>query len=398
MTSCDERRYGQWEHVSWWDFVGAESRSNEYQRVAATSLTRALVAAKEKVASTRTIGNMGEAFVMNIMGRGNDGALDRVLDLPTNEAWINPWVKHLKSLGVRFETGQKIEALEMRGGRVAAARARDRKGRRRRVDADWFFCTMPVERARNLWSRDVLAADPSLELTHELYPDWMVGVQYYLKRKVEITRGHLTFLDSPWAITALTQGQFWEDRDFSGDYGNGEVVDCLSCDVSDWDSPGILYGKTAKRCTPSEVAREVWAQIKAHLEDTGESYLPRDVLHSWFIDPGVRWHPERQRNSNATPLLVNTIGSWEKRPKAQISIPNLFLGSDYVQTDIDLATMEGANESAREAVNALLEVSGSKAEPAAKYKLYDPPEFEAAKQADAELFRQGQPNALDTGP
>jgi hypothetical protein len=29
------------------------------------------------------------------------------------------------------------------------------------------------------------------------------------------------------------------------------------------------------------------------------------------------------------------------------------------------------------------------------YKLYDPPEFEAAKAADAELYRQGLPNALD---
>src|SRR3989442_1584557 len=61
LTSCDERRFGQWEYVSWWDFVGAESRSEEYQHVAARGLTRSLVAAKERLASTRTIGNMGEA-------------------------------------------------------------------------------------------------------------------------------------------------------------------------------------------------------------------------------------------------------------------------------------------------------------------------------------------------
>ena len=38
---------------------------------------------------------------------------------------------------------------------------------------------------------------------------------------------------------------------------------------------------------------------------------------------------------------------------------NLFLAGDYVQTDIDLATMEGANESARAAVNAMLEEPAS---------------------------------------
>ena len=31
LTSCDERRFGQWEHVSWWDFVKAEGKSEEYQ-------------------------------------------------------------------------------------------------------------------------------------------------------------------------------------------------------------------------------------------------------------------------------------------------------------------------------------------------------------------------------
>jgi uncharacterized protein with NAD-binding domain and iron-sulfur cluster len=119
------------------------------------------------------------------------------------------------------------------------------------------------------------------------------------------------------------------------------------------------------------------------------------MVHSWHLDPAIKWHPARGRNSNAEPLLVNTVGSWEKRPTARTKIPNLFLSGDYVQTDVDLATMEGANESGRAAVNALLEASGSTAEPAAMYKLYDPPEFEAAKAADRELYKQGQPNALD---
>ena len=85
----------------------------------------------------------------------------------------------------------------------------------------------------------------------------------------------------------------------------------------------------------------------------------------------------------------------EKRPQARTKIPNLFLSGDYVQTDVDLATMEGANESGRAAVNALLEASGSKAEPVKMYRLYDPPEFEAAKAVDRELYKQGQPNLLD---
>jgi uncharacterized protein with NAD-binding domain and iron-sulfur cluster len=228
-----------------------------------------------------------------------------------------------------------------------------------------------------------------------LFVDWMNGIQFYLRKPLNVVRGHMTFMDAPWAVTALTQNQFWAGRKFTRDYGDGSVVDCLSVDVSDWDTPGVLYNKPARYCTKRQVANEVLAQIKLHLNDNGQDVLTDDMIHSYHLDPAIAWSKRRGRNSNDEPLLVNTVGTWEKRPKAGTNVPNLLVAGDYVQTDVDLATMEGANESGRAAVNALLERSGSKAEPATMYKLYDPPEFEAAKLTDAELYRLGQPNLLD---
>jgi uncharacterized protein with NAD-binding domain and iron-sulfur cluster len=301
-------------------------------------------------------------------------------------------VVELRKRGVRFRVGYEVERLVMHGGRVDHAIAHHR-GRRRVIEADWFISAMPVERARRLLNRRLLAVDPSLDGMHDLFYDWMSGIQFFLRDRVDITAGHMTFIDAPWALTALDQAQFWPGHDLPGDYGNGKVKDTLSVDISNWDAKGILYGKIAKRCTKQEIANEVWAQIKLH--KTAGDRLPDGIVHSYFLDPGIHWHPRRGRNTNETPLLVNTVGSWEKRPQARTKVPNLFLAGDYVQTDIDLATMEGANESARAAVNALLDTVDSNAERATMYKLYDPPEFEAAKQADAELYRQGRPNALD---
>ena len=178
-------------------------------------------------------------------------------------------------------------------------------------------------------------------------------------------------------------------------YGDGSVVDCLSVDISDWDTPGPLTGKTGKQATRAEVKKEVWHQITEHLKDTDPEILQEGLVHSSHLDPGIQWHPGRGRNSNATPLLVNTTGSWDKRPEPVTGIENLFLAGDYVRNDIDLATMEGANETGRAAVAGLLEASGSKADPPQMYKLYDPPEMEPEKAADLELYKQGRPNALD---
>ena len=92
LTSCDERRDQAWERTPWWEFIRAERMSYDYQRILAVGLTRNIVATKAEEASTRTVATLLEAFVFNALGRGADGPLDRILNAPTNEAWIDPWV------------------------------------------------------------------------------------------------------------------------------------------------------------------------------------------------------------------------------------------------------------------------------------------------------------------
>ncbi len=396
LSSCDERRLGEWEQTSWWDFVRAAQRSSEYQTVAARGLTRALVAAKEEIASTRTIGNMAEAFLYAIAGMGTGGRpADQVLNGPTNEVWIDPWVTLLRSKGVRFRTGTKVVGLDVADGRITGARATTPSGPVT-IDADWFVSAMPVERVTPLLSRRMLRADPGLEGLKGLVVDWMNGIQFYLKRPVDLTPGHVAFLDSPWSLTCLTQGQFWAD-DFAATYGDGAAVDCLSVDVSDWTVPGILFGKPANRCTRAEVRAEVWAQMKASLEDTGRSVLPDDIVHSWHLDPAIKWDPTRRVNTNDEPLLINTVDSWHARPAARTKISNLFMAGDFCRTNVDLATMEGANESGRQAANAILEESGRPGAPAAIYPLHRPAEWEALKLVDQQLYRLGLKNSFDVG-
>ncbi|WP_107653724.1 hydroxysqualene dehydroxylase [Nocardia suismassiliense] len=391
-SSCDARRLGQWEHTSWRDYVGGHERSHEFRALLSRTLTSIMVAAKEDVASVRTIGNMGEQFLGNPAEIGNDGGLDRVLNGPTNAVWIDPWLQRMRELGVQFELGAEVRGLEVRDRRIAAARIVDRNGTQRTIDADYFVVAVPAEQARALWSPDVLAVRPELAAMDRLFSDWMNGIQFYLRTPSDISRGHTAYIDAPWALTSINQNQVWA-RKFS-EFGDGTVQDCLSVDISDWNTPGILFGKPAKECTHEEIAREVWAQLTAHLDDRGDLLREAD-LHSWFLDPGITWQPDQRRNTNADPLLINTAGSWEFRPEPHGALENLFLAGDYVRTNVDLATMEGANESARAAVNALLDVAGSNAERCRMFTLYRATELEPLRRIDADRYAAGQPNMFD---
>ncbi|WP_327738384.1 FAD-dependent oxidoreductase [Streptomyces nojiriensis] len=396
LTSCDERREEVWERTPWWEFVRAERMSNEYRRILAVGITRNIVATKAEEASTRTVGTLGEAFVLNLLGRGADGPPDRILNLPTNEAWIDPWEAHLRSLGVEFRIGWTVREVRYAGGRVSGVAVEGPDGAARTVTADHYVSALPVEHARRTWSAALRAADPMLGRCDKLETDWMTGIQFYLTERAELVHGHLNCIDSPWSLTAIQQAEHWPSRDFPADYGDGTAVDCLSVDISEWDKPGILYGKTAKQCTREEVAREVWAQLKASLNDTGRTLLTDSTLHSWFLDPGVDGlgtpHP-----TNQDELLIHPVGTLHNRPSAGTRIPNFFLSGDYVAVDIDLATMEGANASARAAVNSLLDQDGSDAPRCTVHPMYRAPELEPAKRHDRWRHRLGLRNVFDLG-
>jgi uncharacterized protein with NAD-binding domain and iron-sulfur cluster len=393
-TSSDERRLGQWENVTWSDFIRADRMSGEYRRLLADGLVRNLVATKSHEASAHSIGLISEAIAWSILGRGNEpgGSVDRLLNGSTSEQLIDPWVAHLRALGVEFRVGHRVESLQIAKDTIASVTIRDPSGQARRVTADWFLSAMPVERFVRLLSPEVLAADPRLGSAQRLRTEWMNGLMFYLRRRLPLTPGHVNYVDSPWAITSISQAQFWQ-RDFR-DYGDGTVMECLSTIISDWVTAGTVNGKRARDCTPDEIARETWAQIKAHLNDTGEATLTDDLLHSWFLDPAIRGSGTADV-ANDEPLFIQNTGSWADRPGSMTAIGNLFLAGDWVRTNINVTTMEGANEGARQAVNALLDAAGSAAPRCSLHGLFRPPEFEPLKAVDRARYREQQPNLFD---
>jgi hypothetical protein len=256
---------------------------------------------------------------------------------------------------------------------------------------------MPVEKARALFDHHARAAAPELARLDKLEYDYMNGIQFFLNRfPAHPVRGHVAYLESPWSLTSIDQGLFWK-RDLASTYGDGRLRDILSVDISDFFTPGIRFRKPAVDCTREEIAREVWAQLKQALNTSGDVELSDDMVIAWSLDPAVVFRRGR-RALSTQPLMINTAGSLADRPDAATSIANLFLAADYVRCDVNLATMEGANEAGRQAANAVLDRSGSHADRASLGTLWEPPQYDSAKQLDSQRYAAGQPNLLDAVP
>lgn len=456
LTSCHARRDDEYERTAWWDFIGAEQRSKAYGAYLG-NLSRTLVAADPRRVSTRTNGNV---FVQMLLDFGRRGVqVDRVLDGPTNEVWIHPWVQQLVQRGCRYYLNTKVTALELADGRIArvtvtpladppmfggpreAVRVLEcgRYGVTRSeplghtaafaVEADYYVSALPVEAMAVLVGEDVAdddpaagrasavaEADPSLGRLNELAKStaWMNGLLFYLAEDVKIAHGHAIYVEPSWALTSISQRQFWEPGHPLERYADGKIGGILSIDISNWRDLGRDSDegeRPAYFCTPREIVDFTWQSVVKCVPQL----VGAEPLYS-VLDPAIGgllgWLREQENAQtnpagselggtaedlysekvrNLEPLLVNEVNTQSLRPDAYTRIPNLFLASDYVRTYTDLATMEAANEAARRAVNALLDAAGSRSPKCRLWKLREPWVLALYRWLDKRRYDKGLP-------
>ena len=403
LASCEARRDEEYEELSWWQFIDGDSYDPKFQKYL-RAMPRIMVAMDPRSGSARTIGNISMQLIVDY---GKDGVNnDRTLIGPTTDKWIRPWQAFLEQQGVAFHLGEGVrslafdkEARQIKGAYV--------NGQSDPIRADYYVLAVPLEAAVNLVTDEMTVCNEMAKLCivkqreladscgivgfgEEKMTDWMVGIQFYLREDVPLVRGHVFLPDSPWALSLISQAQFWAlsgEGHFRERYGDGTAGGILSVDVSSWNTPGVVFNKPAKHCTREEIRTEVWEQLKAGLNGGGRVLLTDDLLCGEpNLDQEIEFLPGRPAQPrNGAPLLVHPPLSWKLRPTAATGIGNLVLAADYVRNETILACMEGANEAARSAVKAILERDG-KAYDRPFMPLKEPEVFDKAKAIDKAVY------------
>ncbi len=381
LTSCDSRRQEELDEQSWWEFIDAENCSAEFRDRLAYA-TQALVALRPQVGSARTVGTI---YLQLLFGQLDPSRpSEQILSGPTSEVWIKPWVSYLRSAGVELRPDTAITSFETDGTTIVGATTSDGTD----VRADEFVLAVPVERAPELIPDEIEMAVPELAGIRNLDTAWMNGVQFYLREDITLSLGHQVYADAPWALTSISQRQFWAHYDFEAN-APSDVEGVLSVIASDWDTPGVVHEKPARQCTREEIVEEIWEQLKSHL-NAEDHVLEDEHLVDWFLDPAI---VETDNGvTNTSPLLINTTGSLKHRPSANPAVPNLYIAADYVRTNSDLASMESANEAGRRAANAIFAKHGGSQ--ANVYELQEPALFAPFKRQDELRYQLGLPHPL----
>lgn len=441
LTSSHRRRLAVYEKVGWWEFIEAENKSEDYKKYLA-NLPRTLVAADPHTVSTKTNGDVFLQMLLD-MGPGRS-SVDRVLKGPTNEMWLFAWLKYLIGQGVKYYVNAQVTEIKTddKGvsgatvvrtlapiddtsdpdneyrmaritdiGRYGILASEEVPEQRLEARGDYYIASMPVEAFAPLAgtpntnkglgksnATGLMRLDPSLESITALAEsvDWMSGCLFYLKDGAPSLKGHTVYVDPDTALTSIFQKQYWKGIDMS-QYGDGQTADILSMDISDWTKGKGRLGTTLDRYpSRKDVEDDTWKNVVDSFVHAPPPFPLTDAqCHDCFLDPAIQMLDDPQPGgptmTNRTPLLVNKVNTWSLRPEAFTRIHNFYIASDYVRTYTDLATMEGANEAARRAVNALLERDGSSKKLCKLWKLHEPDILAIARWWDGRRFDKSLP-------
>jgi uncharacterized protein with NAD-binding domain and iron-sulfur cluster len=431
MSTCDERRDAELDYITWWDYMCADKMSADYRRVVINGLTRNFVAMHAEQTSLRTAITILARLLQDfISGRG----LDRILNGPTSEVWIDPWVNYLTTdvvgqFPVTFHANSPVGSLlfDEQTNRIVGLLGEN--GNELVHDSDCLYiAAIPVEAMVDLLRSSppqLLQHSPTLKLlsANHLQVNWMSGILYYLKSDAPMAPGHVIYLDSGWAITSISQNQFWAKKVQS--YGAGTVNGIVSAIISDWlkdGNGGVLSTPARSAKSSDQVAAEALAEIRAHIEEQPRIDLSDDNIVDHYLDSDIVFSPEilkkvtglmpaarfassvqqlsrrlsatrfMEVKNNLEPLFINTVGSLVYRPTEVTDVANLFLAADYVRTNTDLATMEGANEAARRAVNRILNLLQVPGRRCRIFEFDEPIVFAPGRAFDRFCFELGIPH------
>lgn len=438
-TACDQRRSAEYSSISWMEFIESPSYSAGFVSMM-DKWPHSLVALSARECDAYTHGVITLQLVMD---QFRDDAPDRTLVGPTSTAWLEPWKTYLERRhDVVFSSERLINFyLDEETGELSCQSEWKSGGESFTINsllAGYCVLALPVEKLASVFPRAVLdaleaealrdqrrndaqlAVDLSLSLggvpygaaqvgSDPLVGGWNVerpasalrhftGVQYYFEEDINWVEGHTYFIDAPWGISSVTQSAYWHEK-MSRRRAFHAIV---SVDIGIFDQPG-KHGKTAWQCSEEEIARDVWLQIK---DGTGTLRLPEPAYY--HVDDNLIFNEGAGAGvrENKSPFLVPLKGTWDQRPGEpdayRVQLDRLVLAGTYMKTYTRLTTMEAANESARHAVNAILEHRfGEHGVPPGivcatrSMSARESDDAEIFKEIDRELFRQGLPHFMD---
>ena len=286
-----------------------------------------------------------------------------VMNNPTNESFIDPWVNHLQKLGVKFKYNSSLTHIVYNNKTIDYCIINGDKV----YSSEHIIALNPFEfenviKKSNL--TDYFSDYSSLNTINN-----QISFRIGFTRKIDITgknnENSYVLIDSPYNITFYPQEDFWDNVGNMPKNNLGKINDKPIKSL--WSGTcilpynnGIIYGKSATSLTISQLKKEIIAQILSSndllnlVNDNNNITLTTsdidyiEIFEDWYYDSKSKILKTKNKK------WVNNFYNETYRPNNNTIFNNLYVVGSHTKTSVNIWSMEGACESGKLGTNLIL--------------------------------------------
>ena len=314
-----------------------------------------------------------------------------VMNGPTSDVWISPWVKHLKKSGVDILTDTELVKINYKNNKIISVDVKQNKLVRRLEARDYILSINPYN------TLDVLKNSRM----HDLYNNFksltnktkskQISFRIGLNKKINYPIDNIAFVmnDSEFNITWYPQEKHWKYKPKIKSLWSGTIID--------FEKKGKLFNKSAEDLTHEKLKQEIIYQIlrsdsfKKLIYDNNGFYLNEkdiDYIEIWY-----EWDFKCGKQEQSNKKWVNNIYNEKFRPAQKTRYSNLFLSGAHTKTTINIWSMESAIESGKITANYILDKYH---QPGVEYfKHHEPLYIKLIQYIDNILYKLYLPNIIN---
>lgn len=344
--------------------------------------------------STMSLGHYATFLEFNYFNRE---PLWTVMNQPTSEAWIDPWVNYLKSLGVIFKFNKTVTKVVSKQNTVKYFLINNKT----KVYADNHIVCIDPSSAIKLFKTDknnnikkIYQQLKKIDVVNN-----QISFRLGINKKIKFEKKNMGFVlvDSPYNITFYPQEDHWRKIDLGLD---GKIKSLWSGTIIISYKDGSKYKKTATTLNIEQLKEEIIhqflesEQLINDIKKYNKGYLLKkediifsEIFEDWFYDT------KSKRLKTKNKKWVNNFFNEEFRPNNKTNLKNLYLAGAHTKTSINIWSMEGAIESGIKTANLILNKNNKKL-----YQIYTHKSqkiFEPIKYLDDILYSINFPHIID---